>query len=64
MLDEDAEKMAKRFADKFYAKDFTMARSPNTEDDYTANKQERDTKAVLDFIGTALFDEIMGGNNS
>ncbi|GHV30602.1 hypothetical protein AGMMS4952_17860 [Spirochaetia bacterium] len=60
MIDENAEGATRRFEEKFRAGGFTIALSPNTEADYTATKQDRDTKAVQDFIGTDLFNEIMG----
>jgi hypothetical protein len=60
MIDENAEAAAKRFRDKLEAKGFTMAKSPNTEEDYAATKQERDTQAVAKFADSELFDCISG----
>jgi hypothetical protein len=58
MLDENAKAASERFMDKLTKGGFTVARSLNTEQDYTENKQDRDTKAVSDFVGSELFTEI------
>jgi hypothetical protein len=59
MLEKDAEAAAKRFMEKLGSGEFTMARSQNTADDYTATRQERDSKAVKDFVKTDLFQDIV-----
>jgi hypothetical protein len=59
MLDENAKAASERFMKKLKNGEFTMARSLNTEQDYTRTKQDRDTKAVNDFVGSELFNEIV-----
>jgi hypothetical protein len=56
---EKAEDVASRFMAKLEGKEFTMARSSNTADDYTETRQERDSKAVKDFVETDLFQDIL-----
>ncbi|GHV93787.1 hypothetical protein AGMMS50293_01070 [Spirochaetia bacterium] len=58
MLDKDSKMAAERFMGKLKNKRFTMARSQNTEEDYTATKQERDSTAVADFVQTDIFQDI------
>jgi hypothetical protein len=59
MLDKDAKGAANRFMANLEGKQFTMARSQNTEDDYTATKQERDSSAIEEFVKTDVFQDIM-----
>lgn len=59
MLNKDGKAVADRLVAKLRAKKFTMAQSQNTEEDYTASKQERDSKAVKEFVKTDLFQDIM-----
>ena len=59
MLDKDFKGAADRFMTKLKQNGFTMARSQNTEEDYTATKQDRDSKAVEDFMQTDIFRYIM-----
>jgi len=56
---EDGKVVAQEFMDKLKNKGFTMSRSQNSGEDYSASKQERDTKAVEAFIKTDLFQDIM-----
>jgi hypothetical protein len=48
--DKAADEFMKRLKDGYY----DVSRSQNSEDDYTENKQERDTQAVKEFFGTDL----------
>ena len=59
MIDKDAQAAAKRFMEKLQGNSFTMSRSQNNEDDYDTAKQERDSKAVADFVKTDLFQDVM-----
>jgi hypothetical protein len=59
MLDKDAKNAANRFMTKLEKDAFTVARSQNTEEDYTDTKQDRDSRAVEDFVQTDLFQDIM-----
>ena len=59
MLEKDGKAVADRLMEKLQNGGFTMARSTNTEEDYTALKQERDSKAVEEFVETDLFQDIM-----
>jgi hypothetical protein len=60
VIDENANAAAERFMGKLKEKEFGMARSPNTEEDYAEAKQERDTQAVNKFADSELFDCVMG----
>jgi hypothetical protein len=59
MLDKDGKAVADRLMEKLKNGGFSMSRSPNTEEDYIASKQERDSKAVEEFVETDLFKDIM-----
>jgi hypothetical protein len=59
VLNKDAKGTAKRFMDKLKNKGFVMARSQNTEEDYTKAKMQRDNKAVKQFTETDLFQDIL-----
>ena len=59
MIDKDAEAAAERFMAKLKVNGFTMSRSQNNEEDYDKAKQERDSKAVEDFVKTDLFQYVM-----
>jgi hypothetical protein len=60
LLDENSGAATERFKEKLESKGFTVARSTNTEQNYTETKQERDTQAVKDSVGTELFAAIKG----
>jgi hypothetical protein len=59
MLDKDGKAVADRLMEKLTSGAFTMSRSPNTEEDYITSKQDRDSKAVEEFVETELFKDIM-----
>jgi hypothetical protein len=59
MIDENARAISERFMKRLTEGEFTEARSPNTADDYTETRQERDSKAVKDFVETDLFQDIL-----
>ena len=59
MLDKDGEAVADRLMTKLEEGGFNKASSPNHEQDYIATKQDRDSKAVADFVETDLFRDIM-----
>ena len=59
MIDKDAEAAAERFMAKLKGNGFSMSRSQNSEEDYDETKQERDSKAVEEFVKTELFRYIM-----
>jgi hypothetical protein len=60
MLDKDADGAANRFMTKLTGNSFTMARSLNKENNYDEGKQERDSKAVEEFVQTEVFQDIKG----
>ena len=59
MIDKDAQAATERFMAKLKGNGFTMSRSQNNEEDYDKAKQERDSKAVEDFVKTDLFQYVM-----
>ena len=59
MIDKDAQKAANRFMEKLTRKGFTMSRSKNAAENYDKVKQQRDSKAVVEFTKTNLFKDIM-----
>ena len=59
MIDKDAKAAAARFMAELEGKKIKMPRSQNNEDDYDEAKQERDSKAVAEFVKTDLFKYIM-----
>jgi len=59
MLDKDAEAATKRFMEKLEGNGFTLSRSKNDADDYDKTKQERDSKAVEEFVKSHLFQNVM-----
>ena len=59
MIDKDAQAATKRFRTKLEGNGFTMSRSQNSENDYDTAKQERDSKAVAEFVKTDLFQDVM-----
>ena len=59
MIDKDAQAATKRFMTKLEGNGFTMSRSQNNENDYDTAKQERDSKAVAEFVKTDLFQDVM-----
>jgi len=60
-IKEEAEREARAFLGDLKGGKLELSRVPNKEDDYTENFQKRDTKAVQNFIGTPLFEQIMHG---
>jgi hypothetical protein len=60
MLNEDSDKATEQFKKRFSEKGFTVARMPNTADDYWEKQLDKDSEAVSDFVKTDLFDHIMG----
>ena len=58
MLDKDVDGIVGRFMKRIEGKEFTMTRSPNTEENYTASKQERVSIAVEEFVETDLFQDM------
>jgi hypothetical protein len=59
MLDENVRAVSERFMKRLTGGEFTVARSSNTADDYTETRQERDSRAVKDFVETDLFQDIL-----
>jgi len=59
MLDKDGKAVADRLIAKLKSGGFIKASSPNHEEDYITTKQDRDSKAVADFVETDLFRDIM-----
>jgi hypothetical protein len=59
MVDKDAKGAAKRFMVKLQQNGFAIARSKNTEKNYSTIKQERDSRAVEDFVETDIFRDIL-----
>ena len=57
--EKEAQEAAERFMAKLTNKQFVISRSQNTEDDYDAVKQERDSQAVAKFVETKTFQDIM-----
>jgi hypothetical protein len=55
----DVEKETANFQTELNTGKFKLTRSQNSEKDYTATKQERDSKAVQDFLETDTFKYIM-----
>jgi hypothetical protein len=59
MVDINIDEETQIFQDELTGGKFKLARSQNSETDYTQTKQERDNKAVLDFLVTDTFKHIM-----
>jgi hypothetical protein len=59
MLDINIDEETQIFQDELTGGKFKLARSQNSETDYTKTKQERDSRAVQDFIETDTFKYIM-----
>ncbi|MDR2942894.1 MAG: hypothetical protein LBV17_09915 [Treponema sp.] len=59
MLDKDGKAVADRLMEKLKGGGFIKSSSQNHEEDYIATKQERDSIAVAEFVGTDLFQDIM-----
>jgi hypothetical protein len=59
MLDKDGKAVADRLMAKLKNGEYVKSSSPNHEEDYSSTKQERDSKAVEEFVETDLFQEIM-----
>ncbi len=59
MIDKDSKAVADRLVAKLTEGGFSMSRSQNSEEDYVLLKQDRDSKAVADFVKTDLFKDIM-----
>ncbi|MDR2209843.1 MAG: hypothetical protein LBO65_00025 [Spirochaetaceae bacterium] len=58
-MDIDVEKETQNFQAELMGGKFKLARSQNSETDYTETKQERDSQAVRDFLETDTFNHIM-----
>jgi hypothetical protein len=58
MLDINVEEARNAFIEKLRAGEFTVERSQNSEDDYSAVKLKRDSQAVEDFLASDLAEEI------
>ncbi|MDR1803972.1 MAG: hypothetical protein LBQ94_10230 [Treponema sp.] len=58
MIDKDAKAAAARFMAELEGKKIKMPRSQNDEEDYDEAKQERDSKAVEEFVESDLFQYI------
>jgi hypothetical protein len=58
-MDIDIKKETEIFKEELTGGKFKLARSRNSEADYTATKQDRDSQAVRDFLETDTFNHIM-----
>jgi hypothetical protein len=58
-MDIDIEKETEIFKEELMSGKFKLARSQNSEANYTATKQDRDSQAVRDFLETGTFKYIM-----
>jgi hypothetical protein len=59
IVDIDIDQEVKIFEKELIGGKFKLARSQNSETDYTKTKQERDHQAVLDFLETDTFNYVM-----
>ena len=59
MIDKDAQGAAERFMRKLTDGNFIMEQLPNSEVDYDSFKQQRDSKAVEQFVHTKVFEDII-----
>lgn len=48
-----------RFMEKLKNNEYSVEKSSNSESDYTATKQQRDTDAVIAFTKSCLFSKIL-----
>ncbi|MDR2760134.1 MAG: hypothetical protein LBB78_12230 [Spirochaetaceae bacterium] len=58
-MDIDVKKETEIFQNELKDGKFKLARSQNSETDYTATKLERDSQAVQEFLETDTFKYIM-----